>query len=180
MALVSTAYKQDRDINGLTAKEAQFATLLSKGCTGAEAYRLAYDSNAKPESVWTEASKIRARPEVRQRVQELLAQARLHDMDSIGEAILRTKELIQQAAEHKNYSAAMKGNSDLLKMHGLLRDTLVVQWEASLTDAQLVDRLAQGDPALAEAAQKLLRAPSSFAEVTQRPIIDVNPEEPQE
>ena len=173
MAACEKNLEQARDQYGLTPKEAEFARLIAQGHTGAEAYRIAYQSEAKPEAVWASASQVRARAKVRLRIKDLLSQARLQDLDSIGEAIQRTKELIGLAADARNYSAAMKGNSDLLKMHGLLRDTLVVQWEQGLSDDQLVTRLAGNDPVRLEAARRLLSAPNSF----DTPVIDVEPED---
>ena len=172
------AASNGHDPDGLTVKQAQFAQLISKGWTGADAYRQAYDaSGMKPESIWQEAARTRAIPHVAARIKDLLSQARLQDLDSIGQAIQRSLELCQEAREHRNYSAAAKVNADLLKMHGLLRDTLVVQWEQGLSDDQLLARLAGNDPVRLEAARALLRAPDSFDDPT---IIEVIPKETQE
>lgn len=50
----------------LTPKQKAFAMNLAKGDTGAEAYRKAYNTKAKPKTQAIEASKLRARPDITQ------------------------------------------------------------------------------------------------------------------
>lgn len=56
----------------LTSKQDTFAVLIAEGITSIAAYRKAYDASAmKPGSIWTEASRLCAHPQVAQRVEEL-------------------------------------------------------------------------------------------------------------
>lgn len=55
----------------LTSKQETFARLVAEGNSQADAYRQAFNSKAKPESVHVEASKLCADPKVSLRIQEL-------------------------------------------------------------------------------------------------------------
>lgn len=56
----------------LTSKQDTFAVLIAEGIPSSAAYRQAYDaSTMKPGSIWTEASRLSAHPQVAQRVEEL-------------------------------------------------------------------------------------------------------------
>ena len=56
----------------LTSKQDAFAACLAQGVPASDAYRQAYDASAmKPGSVWTEASRLSAHPQVARRVEEL-------------------------------------------------------------------------------------------------------------
>ena len=63
----------------LTAKRETFAAGLAEGLTQAEAHRRAYPTSRswKDASVWDQASKLAAVPEVRHRVEELKAKTAL-------------------------------------------------------------------------------------------------------
>jgi len=70
--LVSQGIRNDY---GLTVKQEKFAQELAKGATQSDAYRIAYGAeNQKPETIWTEASKLASHPMVSQRVMMLLAE----------------------------------------------------------------------------------------------------------
>ena len=53
----------------LTAKQRKFAEGIALGETGASAYRAAYNTKAKPKSVGTDASKLRANPRIIQEIE---------------------------------------------------------------------------------------------------------------
>ena len=55
----------------LTAKQEAFARLVAEGGSQADAYRQAFNSTAKPESVHVEASKMKSDPKVALRISEL-------------------------------------------------------------------------------------------------------------
>lgn len=58
-------------MSGLTPKQERFALLVAEGVTQADAYRQAYDTKAKPESIHVNASKLMADAKVALRVAEL-------------------------------------------------------------------------------------------------------------
>lgn len=159
----------------LTHKEAHFAKLILQGCTGVLAYRTAYEVDAAtlPKTCAEEASKIRARPNVATMIREGLKQARLQDLDSIGEHIDRTKRAIERTEINGDENVHAKLLDQMGKMHGAFRDTRVLVVENGMSDAELLARLARGSPERLEAAKQLLSVPSEFAESD---IIDVTPE----
>jgi hypothetical protein len=53
----------------LTAKQRKFAEGIAMGETGAGAYRKAYNTTAKPKSVGTDASKLKANPRILQEIE---------------------------------------------------------------------------------------------------------------
>jgi hypothetical protein len=55
----------------LTHKQKTFCKEVAMGQTGAEAYRRAYNSKAKPKSVAVEASKLRAKPSIAQTIEAM-------------------------------------------------------------------------------------------------------------
>ena len=61
------------ELGGLTPQEAEAARLRATGLSQAEAWRQAFNKRrVKPQTAWTEASKVFAKPKVSQRVAELL------------------------------------------------------------------------------------------------------------
>ena len=56
---------------GLTSKQEAFARLVAEGSSQADAYRSAFNSKAKPESVHVNASKLMSDAKVSLRVEEL-------------------------------------------------------------------------------------------------------------
>jgi hypothetical protein len=67
------ATQRIRNDYGLTVKQELFCQELAKGATQSDAYRRAYDvGEAKPETIWNDASKLASKPEVSARVAMLL------------------------------------------------------------------------------------------------------------
>lgn len=55
----------------LTAKQRKFAEAVAMGETGAQAYRMAYDTKAKPKTQGTEASMLKANPLISREIEAL-------------------------------------------------------------------------------------------------------------
>jgi hypothetical protein len=91
---------QGKDISGilhmpkgsLTAKQKRFAKAIAiEGMTGADAYRTAYNTKAKPHVVGTDASKLRANPRVALEIEALeLAQqvSALHSAEALRSLVI--------------------------------------------------------------------------------------------
>lgn len=79
----------------LTSGREAFATRLAAGDTQAAAYRSAYPKSRawKDASVWDQASKLAAKPEVRQRVAELLAKAAAANEVTIERVTARLRDI---------------------------------------------------------------------------------------
>ncbi|MDH4032071.1 MAG: hypothetical protein OEU49_14565 [Chromatiales bacterium] len=135
--------------DGLTAKQARFAALLARGYTQSAAYREAYDADdMKPETLYPAASKLAADYNVRTRVNELLQEVRLEDLDNCRAALLDLLSDMDAARQAGNWSAVAALTRLRLQALGMLKDKLVVSGDAaSLSDKQLIDELAGNDPA---------------------------------
>ncbi|RWF78998.1 MAG: terminase small subunit [Mesorhizobium sp.] len=109
----------------LTAKQEAFAVAYVETGNGSKAYRQSHDVGAdtKPETVWSNASRLLADSKVAARVKELQAEARELLMVSVGTLtdeleLARTKAM----AEPKGASAAVSATLGKAKLHGLLVD----------------------------------------------------------
>jgi hypothetical protein len=78
----------------LTAKQKRFAeALVLEGKTGADAYRTAYDTKARPHVVGTDASKLKANPRVALEIQALEQAkqvAALHSAEALRSLVIST------------------------------------------------------------------------------------------
>ena len=132
--------------DGLTPKQREFARLVACGHTQADAYRIAYDvKRAKPETVARNASKLMHNTYVATRVKELLREARVEDILSVGEHMLHIIEDREAAKADGNHTAVAANNRTLATILGMTTNTLVLAAEKSETDDELVARLAGGD-----------------------------------
>ena len=95
-------------------------------------------------------------------LRELLRSRRLQDIDNIGQVISDTLE-DQDAARQRGADAAvatfarMRGN-----WQGIERQNFVFGAESLLSDDELIDRLAGGDPKRIAAAKTLLGVSAGF------------------
>ena len=139
----------------LNGKQAEFCRLVACGHNASDAYRLSHDATRqRPTSVNVAASKLTAKPKIKQRVRELLKQARVEDVLSVGEHMVHLCEDREAARADGNFTALAAFDRTLATVLGMTNSTLVVAAEKSETDEQLIARLAQGDPVL----EKHLRA----------------------
>jgi hypothetical protein len=147
----------------LTPKQEKFAVGVAAGLTQSDAYRAAYSaSRMKPEQVWQEASRLRRNYKVARRIDELLKVARTEDVTNLGREIRRTIDLQQAALADGNHNASAAYQRMLMTTVGALRDRLVLTVESSLSDKELIERLAGGDPERLAAARVLLGAAEGF------------------
>ncbi len=140
----------------LDPKEAKFCVLRASGHNQSDAYRIAWDcKRAKPESVHRMAHRIAQRVHVKSRIRELLREARITDIETVGQAYEQLLEDMQTAREQGNATALSSFTKCKFSALGLSRsEHVLVSPEKSETDAQLIARLAQGD----EKRATLLRA----------------------
>lgn len=153
----------------LTAKQARFVVCLARGMSAKDAYRAAYDTDAADNAVRADAAKLKRNPAVALALREVLRSRHLQDMDSVGELIADTKadqEAARQAGAHAAVVAANRLRGNWL---GMERQTLVLRPESSLSDQELIQRIAGEDPERIEAAKKLLGAPEGFPDTTDEP-----------
>lgn len=108
----------------MTPKQEAFARAYVETGNASEAYRQAYDvgEDAKPETIWNEASDLRKNPEVALRVLELQEEARERCIVTVESL---TKELDEDrvlARKEAMPSAAISAVLGKAKLHGLLID----------------------------------------------------------
>ena len=134
--------------DGLTARWERFAVLVSQGWNQSDAYREAFECQERtPKQVWEAASRLRHEPKVAARVAELLAAARVQDVDSVGRTYRDTRDAFEQANSDRNWTAVAAPLRLRLTALGMLRDNVVVSFEESSSDEALVERLSRGDVA---------------------------------
>jgi hypothetical protein len=149
----------------LTPKQEKFAVGIAAGLSQSDAYRAAYSaSRMKPEQVWQEASRLRWNHKVARRIEELLTVARVEDLTSVGKELRRTMDLQQEALLDRNHAAVASFQRQLNGAVGLTDRRIVLSYESSLSDQELLERLSGGDPKKLAAARVLLGAPDHFPE----------------
>ncbi len=90
----------------LTPKQAEFCRLVACGHNASDAYRLSHDATRqRPTSVNVAASKLMARAKIKQRIRELLREARVEDIVSVGEHTLHLLEDRLAAKADNNHTA---------------------------------------------------------------------------
>ena len=93
---------------GLTPKQKKFTEALAAGAKGSEAYRMAYNTKAKPQRVAVEASKLRHTPKIADAVQAIQqAQEAMKYQTSEGLRSLAVSSLVQVLTDPET-SAAVK------------------------------------------------------------------------
>lgn len=122
----------------LTAKQEMFCrVLVAEGLTQADAYRRAYDTTGKPETVQQKASQLMANGRVRARVEELKAQASRHAGLTMASHLRDLERLRDEAAGMGAYGPAVTAEISRGRAAGLYeaRATVTVQgldWKALL------------------------------------------------
>ncbi len=139
-------------------KEARFCALRASGHSQSDAYRIAWDcKRAKPESVHRMAHRIAQRVHVKSRIRELLREARITDIETVGQAYEQLLSDMQTAREQGNATALSSFTKCKFQALGLSRsEHVLVSPEKSESDDALVARLAQGDEKKAALLRQLL------------------------
>jgi len=97
----------------LTAKQKAFALEVARGSTGAEAYRRAYNSKAKPKTQGNQAHKLKARPDIHAEIeayQLALEGAKHRNPAALRELVIQSlvKVIIDPEAKPGQITAAAK------------------------------------------------------------------------
>ena len=125
----------------LTPKQEAFAQLVVEIGSQAEAYRQAYNSKAKPESVQVEASKLANKPTVALRIQEIrdaLAEANIwKKLDSL-------KVLVDITNSGEKDSDRVNAVKTLNSMYGWDKLKIEHSGTVSVTEKPLSERLSGG------------------------------------
>jgi len=142
----------------LTPKQAAFCReyLLDLNATAA-AKRAGYsEATAKQQ-----ASRLLTNVNVAERITELRDAAAQRNEVTLDEVICMLRKSYEDAKAAKQHGPAVRAAELLGKTLGMFRDRVLVDDMARLTDDQLIDALANGDPER-ERAARLLLGPASF------------------
>lgn len=152
-------------VTGLTPQQEAFAVALAKGLSQADAYRQAVNvrPSTKDTSIHVNACKMAANHNVKQRVRQILSEARVADIDNVGQAWRDLLDLLEEARKEKNYTAVAAFMRQRLTGLGTLQHKLTVTHESTLSDTELVRRLVGNDAEKAEILRSVL-TPDSFEE----------------
>ncbi len=132
--------------DGLTAKQREFARLVACGHTQADAYRRAYNVvRAKPETVARNASKLAHNTYVATRIRELLREARIEDILTVGEHMRGVLNDLEVARAQENMTAVAALDRVVAQILGMTSERFVLGAEKSESDDELVARLSGGD-----------------------------------
>lgn len=135
-----------KDPDGLSVKQARFAALVAQGSTYSDAYRATHPrSRVKGNSLYVEASKLAALPNVRRRLNELLSQAKVEDMISAPRMLEWLWRGLEASFNAENFTAFANLLRQGNQIVGILKNELIVSGEKALTDQELIERMAGGD-----------------------------------
>jgi hypothetical protein len=151
----------------LTPQEERFCTLCTKG-TQADAYREAFPERVldddEASDIAVKSSKMAARPAIRARMRQLIDEARIQDMASVGSVYRQLCDLLDKATEAANWTACAAFMRLKLQVHGLLKETVTLAMEQTISDDELVKRVAKDNPALAKLLTDSVGKENAYAE----------------
>ncbi len=145
----------------LTQKQEAACQALLETDTQSDAFRASRDTgNMTDKQIHEEASKLFAKPKVRQRVKELQAQARERHEVTVDGLTADLRDLLRLAHSKGQTGAGVQAVATMGKLHGLMIDRHQDMTPLEeMTDAELEERIAQLDREIAEetAAQRMAR-----------------------
>ena len=133
--------------SGLTVKQEAFANGLANGLSNSDAYRQAYDtSGMKPNVVHTEACKLANRPDITNRMNELLQEKKARNSMLSERQTDRVWRNVWRLAEGQGIPPAVQQSALQLaaKMAGMLTDKVEVKQETVTSqsiESELLERL---------------------------------------
>lgn len=114
---------ENHELPDIDAESYAFAVGVTKGgLTQAEAFRQSHPHSRewKPQSVWTEASKLRRKPNVARWITALRADMAREANYTREQAVQQTLEIVEKAANEGKYIAALNGIQLAAKLEGHL------------------------------------------------------------
>lgn len=158
-----TTKQYDSDMKmQINKKEMLFARLRTEGYSPVEAYRQAFNkANLKPENCTEQAYRIDKKPQVVTMVKELLVSAKKSHILSHGQWLVMMMDSFKTAMDEGNMTAASSFGRLMGQGIGTTSETLRIDDER-LTDEQLIERLGQDNPQLAEMIRKVTGAKRTF------------------
>ena len=148
---------------GRTPQEDTFIALFCRGVPQGQAVAEAFGMHgAKSSTLSEKGSRLLSRPEIAARVRELLAAAKILDIDSIGQCHRDLLADIERARAAQNWTAVSQLMKTRASILGMLRDHVVLTVELQMSDQELIERLSRGDAEKAAVYRKLLGSGLGF------------------
>lgn len=136
---------------GLFPNEEAFARACLKH-NQSDAYRLTHSPEVvkrlKPEEINKRASDLANKPAVQRRVRALLDESKIQDLESIGHAFSELLTDLTAARTAKNWTAVAAFQRLKLQVLGMLKEIVMLSPEQTLSDEEIIKRLAGNNPAL--------------------------------
>lgn len=153
-------------VTGLFPNEEVFARACIKH-NQSDAFRLAhsaeYCNRFTKEQINDKASKMAAKPAVVARVRQLLDEAKIQDLETVGHAFQELCSDLALARSLKNMTAVAAFQRIKLQVLGMLKETVLLNMEQTISDEELVKRVAGTNPALATALKASLGKEDRYA-----------------
>ncbi len=160
----------NRDRHGLTKKQRVFAAGLAQGKTQADAYRAAklaidpLDDSDLTKGQRATATKWAKLTKVQDHIEKLSSAMTMSDIDDQATAYRALLDIQRDARADKNHNAAVQAQRLRMQAMQMLDQKIVVSQQ--MDDELLLDRLANGNPAVKSQLQTLL-TPDTFEDDTE-------------
>ena len=145
--------------NGLTPKQRRFC---EKYVVCLEAKRAAIEAGYTERSATVTSTRLMKRPEVRQYITMLQAEAAERNNVTVDEVIEKLRDTYKAAKEANQNGPAVRAVELLGKTVGMFKDQVVLTELQATSDDDLVEKMAKGDAKIAAALRELLGAPDTF------------------
>jgi hypothetical protein len=169
-----------KDLTGeLSAADQLFCRNYSKGMNLTEAYSASRNCRSRSKhNIEVAASRLAGKPECKKLIHELLRDARVTDLDSIGKMYADLLGDMASARKDGNHTALAAYSRLRAQIMGAVNERLIVSDERVTTDTALIERLAGGDKVKVAELTKLLGAASDgFGPAKPEPVAQVLPKE---
>lgn len=166
--------REKRLPSGLTHREEQFAQLMCKGMRPKDAFLLAGYCERTPidgraEQANKECYRKAEQPHIARYMAEWLGRARISDIDSPGAAVSDVVRAFHKAVDMDNLTAAAALGRLRFQANGIAERT-VLNLEATISDADLLRRLAGGDDGKVALLSNMLK-PATFSHGEKQPLL---------
>ncbi len=143
----------------LTPKQRRFC---EKYVACLEAKRAAIEAGYTERSATVTSTRLMKRPEVRQYITMLQAEAAERNNVTVDEVIEKLRETYVDAKKANQNGPAVRAVELLGKTVGMFKDQVVLTELQATSDDELVEKMAKGDAKKAAVLRELLGAPDSF------------------
>ena len=145
----------------MTPRQARFEVLFI--ATGGNATQAAIQAGYTKRSASTQATRLLAYDEVKQRIGELQAKRAVQDNVTVDTLRDKFERCYDGAMAVGQFAAAVSAQQSVAKLYGLLSDRVFVHEVQKFSDDDLVALVGGDDPDKRLATRRLLASPDGFA-----------------